>query len=142
LGKIRRLAARCDILVVEGVGGLLAPLGKDYAVRDLIEGLDCRVVVAGANRLGTINHTLLTVQALQTIPHKGLAIVMMGVKKPDISARNNLRLIRKRVPQIPVFSVPYLGLGASKVAGVKNNAKILKKTLALLTEDDSVGLVL
>ena len=132
LGKISDLARRCEILVVEGVGGLFAPLGRNYAVRDLIRSLDCKVIVVSANRLGTINHTLLTVEALQVAGQKDVTIVVMGVKKPDISAESNARMIRKMAPRTPVFEVPYLGFGASNGGGVKNNVIFLKKTLARL----------
>jgi dethiobiotin synthetase len=142
LAKIRGLKARCGVLVVEGIGGLMVPLGRGYTVRDLICRLDCEAIVVGANRLGTINHTLLTVEALQLSGIKSLAIVMMGVNKPDISARSNVKMIRKMAPKTPVFSIPYLGLGASKTGAVKRNVTFLKKTLARLAGADSVGLVL
>jgi dethiobiotin synthetase len=54
-----------NFLLIEGSGGLLVPLGENYSVSDLISELDCEVLVVSQNRLGTINHTLLTVQALQ-----------------------------------------------------------------------------
>ena len=63
--RIRALAGRCDVLLVEGAGGLLAPLGENYTVRDLIAALPCKPFVVSRNRLGTINHTLLTVKSLQ-----------------------------------------------------------------------------
>jgi len=53
-------------LVVEGVGGLLVPLGGGASVRDLARALGLGVVVAARTGLGTINHTLLTVEAART----------------------------------------------------------------------------
>lgn len=136
LRKIRAMEARCDLLVVEGVGGLMTPLGADYSVRDLLRHLDCRVLVVCLNRLGVINHSLLTAEALQTAGIKEFTIVMMGVKEPDISARTNPRMIRERLPSIPVFCLPHLGKGASTATGVKKNVKYLKKTLAHLLGND------
>ena len=62
------MAGRCDVLLVEGSGGLLVPLGKNYTVRgpDLEAPLP-RLLSSARNRLGTINHTLLTVKALQAV---------------------------------------------------------------------------
>ena len=54
-----------DALVVEGVGGLLVPLAPGYAVRDLAVALGLPLVVAARPGLGTINHTLLTLEAAQ-----------------------------------------------------------------------------
>jgi len=52
-----------DVLVCEGVGGLLVPLTPTYLVRDLARELGYPVVVVAAPGLGTINHTLLTIEA-------------------------------------------------------------------------------
>jgi dethiobiotin synthetase len=60
-----------DALVVEGVGGLLVPLTDEYLVRDLAVDLGLPVVVAARPGLGTINHTLLTVEAARAA---GLAV--------------------------------------------------------------------
>jgi dethiobiotin synthetase len=136
LGPIRLLAGRCGLLVVEGAGGLLAPLGRDYTARDLIRRLRCKTLVVGRNRLGGINHVLLTAEALQSAGIKDFTVALMGVRKPDLSARSNARMIRQRLPANPVFCLPYLGFGASKAGEVKKNAKYLKKTLAQLLGHD------
>jgi dethiobiotin synthetase len=138
LRQIRLLAARCDLLVVEGAGGLLAPLGEDYTARDLIGRLRCKTIVVCRNRLGVINHLMLTAEALQHAGIKDFAVVMMGVRKPDISAESNPRMIRQRLPENPVFCLPHLGSGASKAGAVKINAKYLKKTLAQLLGRDNL----
>lgn len=64
-------AAGADTLVCEGVGGLLVPLSHDYLVRDLAADLSLPVVIAASPGLGTINHTLLTIEVARAA---GLAI--------------------------------------------------------------------
>jgi dethiobiotin synthetase len=142
LEKIRGLAAGCDLLIVEGVGGLVVPLGKEYTVRDLIRRLKCRVIVVCPNRLGVINHAVLTAEALEEVGIKELAIAMMGVRNPDLSAASNAGMLRQMVPSVPVFYVPNLGLRASAPQVVKKNAFFLKKTLALLAGEGIVSIVL
>lgn len=63
LGAAAAAARGRDLLVCEGVGGLLVPLAIDLSVRDLAVALGYPVVVVAAPGLGTINHTLLTVEA-------------------------------------------------------------------------------
>jgi dethiobiotin synthetase len=63
VGAARRAAADRDVLVCEGVGGLLVPLHGDYLVRDLAAELGLPLVIAASPSLGTINHTLLTIEA-------------------------------------------------------------------------------
>lgn len=58
----RAAAGGADALVCEGVGGLLVPLASDYLVRDLAADVGLPLVVAAPPGLGTINHTLLTIE--------------------------------------------------------------------------------
>ena len=58
-------AAGADAIVCEGVGGFLVPLTADYLVRDLCADLGYPVVVVASPGLGTINHTLLTLEAVR-----------------------------------------------------------------------------
>lgn len=60
-----RLRAAHQSIIVEGVGGWLVPIARDYAVRDLARDLGLPVAVVLANRLGAINHTLLTVESIR-----------------------------------------------------------------------------
>jgi len=63
LSAAQAVAADADALVCEGVGGLLVPLSPRYSVRDLAVDLALPLVIAAAPHLGTINHTLLTIEA-------------------------------------------------------------------------------
>jgi dethiobiotin synthetase len=62
----RAAAAAADVLVCEGVGGLLVPLTPRYLILDLAAGLGLPLVIAASPGLGTINHTLLTIEAART----------------------------------------------------------------------------
>lgn len=138
LRKIKNLATRTKTLLIEGSGGLLAPLGDNYAAADLIAATGCESIVVASNCLGTINHTLLTVKYLQAIDAKGVKVVMMGVENPDHSSRSNVAAITELAGGTPVFSVPFLGSGASKLTNLQQNAKKMKKTLAQVLGGDSV----
>ena len=61
-------------LIIEGAGGLMVPLNDDSLVIDLIEKLKVEVILVSRNYLGSINHTLLSIEALQrrNIPIKGI----------------------------------------------------------------------
>ncbi len=60
-----RLAARHDRLVVEGAGGLLVPAAEDFSMADLAREVGLPIVVVARAALGTINHTLLTLEATE-----------------------------------------------------------------------------
>jgi dethiobiotin synthetase len=119
-----------SVLLIEGVGGLLVPLGKDYTVRDLIRALQCEVLVVASNQLGTINHTLLTLQVLESVRAAPLCTtVLMNPKRADRSSESNVYALRELLSG-PVVSVPFLGLNASQPARVLRFERKLKKTLA------------
>lgn len=65
-----------DALVCEGVGGLLVPLSAAYLVRDFAVDLGLPLVIAAAPGLGTINHTLLTIEAARAADLEVAAVVL------------------------------------------------------------------
>jgi dethiobiotin synthetase len=127
--RIESLAGQCEVLLVEGVGGLFVPLGDHYTVADLIASICCPVLLVARNKSGTINHTLLSLAALRgrTIPRS--RVVLMDPRRGDISGRSNARMIREFAPE-PVFCVPFLGPNPMARRQLETNAKKLKKTLA------------
>lgn len=76
LAVARGAADGADALVAEGVGGLLVPLSTGYLVRDLAVDLGLPLVVAAPPGLGTINHTLLTLEAARAAALDVAAVVL------------------------------------------------------------------
>ena len=130
LHRIRRLAGRCQCLLVEGIGGVLVPLGKGLFVLDLIAGLGCRTILVSRNRLGTINHTLLSVHALQHAGIKELRTVLNPSSEPDSSTATNASTLADLLDPIPVFSLPFLGREPARLQLMRAAQKRTKKTLA------------
>lgn len=72
-----------DGLVVEGAGGVMVPLNGEYTMLDLMRRLAYPVLVVGRNALGTINHTLLTVEQLRRHGVDVLGVVLNGGRNAD-----------------------------------------------------------
>lgn len=130
LKRIRAVAAKCDCLLVEGSGGLLVPLGEGYTVADLIARLRCVVIVVARNRLGTINHTLLTVRSLPAKAGNRIKVVLSNQGTTDISARTNEKVLSEILSSIAVIRLSSLGENVLRPLAVKKSAKKLKKVLA------------
>jgi len=130
LRAISEVVRRCECLLIEGSGGLLVPLGDGYTVADLIAKLNCEVIVVARNRLGTINHTLLTVRTLQHIGIRSLSVVLMSGKKRDISSLSNPKILAELLGCVPLHPIRYLGENNVRVGALKKNRKKIKKTLA------------
>lgn len=69
------LSERFDFIVVEGVGGLMVPLRRDWLLVDLLEKLNLPTIVVARNVLGAINHTLLTIEALRSHRIRVLGVI-------------------------------------------------------------------
>jgi dethiobiotin synthetase len=97
----RRLAATAraaadgaDVLVCEGVGGLLVPLTPSYLVRDLAAELGFPLVIAASPALGTINHTLMTIEAARSANLEIASVVLTPwPERPHEIERSNRETI-------------------------------------------------
>ena len=98
--RVRAVARRYEAVVVEGAGGLLAPLGDDWTVADLAAALGLPVLVVARAGLGTVNHAALTVLAVRQLGLVPVGVVLNGSE--DASTPTNARLI-ERVADVPVL---------------------------------------
>ncbi len=98
---------RSEIVVVEGAGGLLAPIGDDEYVADLAAEFALPLVVVARNALGTINHTLLTLHVAATyrtpLPVAGLVLNEPRRDPTDSSVSTNRQELECR-SSLPIFS--------------------------------------
>ena len=94
---VRAVARAGAVTVVEGVGGLLVPLGPDADVRDLAVVLGLPLVIAARPGLGTISHTLLTLEAARSA---GLAVAGVVLtpwpRDPSVMEHSNRETIARR----------------------------------------------
>ena len=72
--------------IVEGVGGLMVPLNDQTCLPTFIHALELPCVVVASTKLGTINHTLLTVAQLETLKIPTLGILMVGEEDPSATS--------------------------------------------------------
>jgi dethiobiotin synthetase len=97
---------RHQAMIVEGVGGLLVPLAEDYLVRDLAAALSLPVVIAARASLGTINHTLMTLEAARhhALPVAGVVLTPWP-DRPEAIHRSNRETI-ERLGAVEVWGLP------------------------------------
>jgi len=109
---VERLVDRCKELlfrspaVVEGAGGIMVPITWEFSFLDLAKELSLPVVVVALNKLGVINHTLLTINACSIVGLEVRGVVLNSFQKFDKSFNTNLYSLRKllKVPVVPLFS--------------------------------------
>lgn len=89
------LTRNYDFVLVEGVGGLLVPLDRSTLVIDIAQELSLPVLIVAANKLGAINHTLLTIEALKTRNMQIAGIIFNSISDDEnnIISRDNPKIV-------------------------------------------------
>ena len=115
------LSEKYDFVVVEGIGGLLVPIKENYFVTDMIIDLGLSVVIVSRPGLGTINHTLLTINEARRrgIDIKGFIINWLEDQNPGTAERTNPGIISELsdipllgiLPHDPLVDVAALNIG-------------------------------
>jgi dethiobiotin synthetase len=110
IAAARAAAAGADALVCEGVGGLLVPLSPAYLVRDFAVDLALPLVVAASPGLGTINHTLLTIEAARGAGLTVESVVLTPWPERPSSIQDSNRATVESLGRIRVETLPRLDL--------------------------------
>jgi dethiobiotin synthetase len=107
-----RLRGQHDWLVAEGAGGLLVPAARDLSMADLCREFQLPLLIVGRSALGTINHTLLTLEAAEarSLPVAGVVISHSGGRLSEAD-RSNLEALRDALGAALVGEIPPLGDG-------------------------------
>ena len=109
----RKLNKIHDITLVEGIGGIMTPILKDYAIIDLIKDLEANTIIVTSSKIGTVNHTILTCNMCKSmkIPVKGLIInnfdsigYPISELERDLSALTNLPVLCS-LPHLTKFNL-------------------------------------
>ena len=110
LAAARTAADGVDLLVCEGVGGFLVPLTREYLVRDFARELGLPVVIASSPGLGTINHTLLTAEAVRAAGLRVVAVVLTPWPVEASPMEDDNRATIAALAAAPVEVLPRLDL--------------------------------
>jgi dethiobiotin synthetase len=111
-------------IIVEGAGGIMVPLAKDLLMLDIIQKLDLPVILVIANKLGAINHSLLTIDKLTEIKMKPEILIFNDCNAQDNQILDDNQLIIsdisniKKVIRIPFMEQLDIGYISEKFRGI------------------------
>ncbi|MBV8102208.1 MAG: dethiobiotin synthase [Verrucomicrobia bacterium] len=101
------LAASYHLVLVEGAGGLLVPILRDYNFRDLAVDLNLAVILVAPNRLGVINHVLLSAES---ITNAGLRLALLILNEvdpePTLATQTNPSILEELL-NVPLYLSPF-----------------------------------
>ena len=130
LARIRAMQKRFEVVLVEGAGGLLSPLGENFDSGDLIAALGATPIIVAPNQLGAVNHILLTLAALPRGEAGAARVVFMSPPKRDTAAATNSGMLAEFFDAKRIFTLPWLGENFSATAVLRNPQA--RKTLRAL----------
>jgi dethiobiotin synthetase len=108
VAHIRRVATRFALVLVEGAGGLVSPLGEQFDSRDLIAALRADPLVVAPNRLGAVNQVRLVLAALPAATARRAQVVLMNPRHPDLASSSNAALLTRYVKPSQIHVFPWL----------------------------------
>jgi dethiobiotin synthetase len=108
VAHIRRMARRFEIVLVEGAGGPLSPLGERFDSRNLIVALQAKPIVVAQNRLGAVNQVRLVLAALPAAAARRAEVVLVNPRRPDAASRSNPGVLAEFVPARRLHGLPWL----------------------------------
>jgi dethiobiotin synthetase len=91
----KKLKKDHELVLVEGIGGALVPIKRDYFVADLIKDMGIPAIIVARAGLGTINHTLLTIDALRARKIEIHGVILNGYNRKDLSEKTNAEIIAR-----------------------------------------------
>ncbi|MDD5427917.1 MAG: dethiobiotin synthase [Candidatus Omnitrophica bacterium] len=102
---LKKLSRKADIVVIEGTGGLMVPLTEKILLIDVVKKLKIPVLLVCANRLGAINHALLSLEALKARKMKVLGVVFNHISKKENRSilKDNPGIVKKFAKKVPVW---------------------------------------
>jgi dethiobiotin synthetase len=130
LAHIRAMQKRFDVLLVEGAGGLLSPLGENFNSRDLIVALRATPIVVAQNKLGAVNQILLTLEALSEKFRAQAKVILVSPPKPDSATKSNVKLLGQFLDPAKIFPLPWFGKNFDAKEVLKNSH--VRRTLRAL----------
>ena len=120
---------RFEMVLVEGAGGLLSPLGEGFDNRDLLMALRATPLLVVPNRLGAVNQARLVLGALPKPLQKRAVVVLVDQRTKDAAARTNASLLSELEPGVLICPLPWLEATANGIParGVKALDEVVKR---------------
>ena len=95
-----------DFKLVEGVGGIMVPLSRASTVLDWIVALDYSVLLVGGSYLGSLSHTLSSIDVLRSRGVQVLAVIISESQEQPVPMNETVKTLKNFVVDIPVLSLP------------------------------------
>lgn len=108
LDSLKKLRMIHDVLLVEGMGGVMTPIMEDYFITDLIKDMNLDTIIICSSRIGTVNHTLMTCKICKTSGIKIRGIIINNLDEHGYPL-DELKRDLESLTELPVLGIiPYI----------------------------------
>ncbi len=126
LDRFEKLQSVHNVMLVEGIGGIMTPLLKDYCVADLIKDMNLEALIVAGSRVGTVNHTLLTCDACKKYGIKARGIVINNFDSAGYAVADLAADLTNLSGLDVLCSIPHLDLcSADKISKILLDGDLL-----------------
>jgi len=130
MDRFEKLQAMHDVVLVEGIGGILTPILKNYSIANLIKDMNLGTIVVTSSRIGTVNHTLMTLNAAQ---HYGLKVRGLIINNTDPTGYDvdELKNDLKNLSGVDVLcTIPHLNnVKISEIAEILKRSNLISQLI-------------
>ena len=112
----KEIAVRSDVLLIEGIGGVMVPLDERHTVLDWMAALRLPVLLVAGSYLGTISHSLTALAALGTRGLTAKALIVSETQGSTVPLADTVASIARFAGPVPVVALPLLAAGADHPA--------------------------
>jgi dethiobiotin synthetase len=106
IDAVNEASKRHHLVLVEGAGGLMSPLTWNHTLLDLAVGWKSDAILVASDKLGCLNHTLLTLSTLTAAGIRPLGVIFNAPKNPDLSTGQNAAALARFYPTVPTVTLP------------------------------------
>ncbi|HWY35794.1 MAG TPA: dethiobiotin synthase [Nitrosopumilaceae archaeon] len=118
--QFKKLLSMHDVLLVEGIGGIMTPIAKNFFVADMIKGMGIETIIVTRATIGTLNHTVMTCKMCKDYGIKIRGLVINNFDEKGTPAEKNSPVSLYELTNIPILgTIPF-------IRDLNNTAKLIE----------------
>ena len=122
MNSFKQLSSLHDVLLVEGIGGIMTPILEDYFVIDLIKNMNLETIIVTSSRIGTINHTIMTNEMCQRYGIKIRGLIINNLESNGYPIQELKRDLEELTQKPVIGSIPFIkDFNLEKISDIISN---------------------
>ena len=107
--QFKKLLSLHEIVLVEGIGGIMTPIAKNFFVADMIKKMDIEVIIVTRATIGTLNHTVMTCKMCKDYGIKIRGLVINNFDEKGTPAEKNAPVTLYELTGVPILgTIPFI----------------------------------